>query len=112
MDKKMIQLRSGLYPCREVLSRGPPEVTKRCRRCGADIESLAHIVQWCRCTKKRRIGRHNDVQNLLVKAMSKARDWKILETPRIINSRGKAWLPDLIFYNTVEDRAVVVNVTI
>ena len=52
-------------------SNNSSATTKSCRRCGAEIESLSHVLNSCKSHSRLWIKRHNSVLNLLVELVKK-----------------------------------------
>ena len=82
-------------------------IPSECRKYGAELENLPHILGQCVNTKSRRIKRHDDIKDFIKKKVAK--NWQILDEPRL-HLQGKLLKPDLVLVN--ETGALVVDVTV
>ncbi|BES87387.1 Reverse transcriptase (RNA-dependent DNA polymerase) [Nesidiocoris tenuis] len=88
-------LRIGSLPTRVRTTRGREVRDAKCRACGANAETLAHIVQICPRTHGGRVLRHNAIVNTLEGAL-KTQGWKVeTERPYTLPS-GQVLKPDIV----------------
>ncbi|RLV62413.1 hypothetical protein DV515_00019342, partial [Chloebia gouldiae] len=105
-----LQLRANVYPTREFLARGRQEALVRsCRHCGADYETVAHIVGNCPITQEARIKRHNAICEILSQE-AKKEGWTVFHEPHLRDENNELFKPDLIMVKGL--KAYVVDVTV
>ncbi|VDN15476.1 unnamed protein product [Dibothriocephalus latus] len=103
-----IQLRAGVLSTKARGNRRTGSGDVLCRgQCG-QRETLIHILQCCRVTQTARLGRHNNVMNLLRERLAKIHPSVLLE-PRIPEG-SKFCKPDIILLN--ESSATVIDVAV
>lgn len=80
-----------------------------CRLCGSEKETMMHIICRCKRMKANRIARHNKVCNLLAEVGVEF-GWDVEKEMRLVSSKGKVGVPDLVFRQGKE--AIILDVTV
>jgi hypothetical protein len=104
-----LRLRSGMKGDRVVLLTVTPQHSVLCRRCGSQLETLAHVLGQCSHTKTKRIGRHNDIRDFVATRIANNDGAHVIEEPTIRTSSGPL-KPDLVVIH--QTRVHVVDVTV
>ncbi|CAK9834364.1 Retrovirus-related Pol polyprotein from type-1 retrotransposable element R2 (Fragment) [Anthophora retusa] len=102
-----IRLRTNTVGTKVVLSQIKPSADIMCRRCHLKSETLGHILGQCIETKPKRIKRHNDICELLVKQLSKT---GIVYSEAKIQGNGELKKPDIIYKN--DNKLAIIDVTV
>jgi hypothetical protein len=89
-------------------STNPRALSKSCRRCGEEVESLSHVLNHCLPHRDRWMAKHNHaVQKLAEVARSKLPNATIT-TDRAVDDSGLR--PDLVVVDEAKKRALVLDV--
>jgi hypothetical protein len=102
-------MRSGTTGDRVTLNSLIPQARVACRRCGAQLETLAHVLGQCTHTESMVIKRHDSIRNFVSSTAARKLETKILEEPSIKTPEG-ILKPDLIILH--QKRVHVVDVTV
>jgi hypothetical protein len=82
-----------------------------CRRCGAQHDTLGHILGLCTSTKVQRIDRHDEIKNLIAdEATKKDKETAVTLEPTIRTPASGNLKPDLVVQS--QGRVFVVDVTV
>jgi hypothetical protein len=82
-----------------------------CRRCGAQHDTLGHILGLCTSTKVQRIDRHDEIKNLIAdEATKKDKETAVTVEPTIRTPAIGNLKPDLVVQS--QGRVFVVDVTV
>jgi ribosomal protein L37E len=76
------------------LQKVNPQTTITCRRCGSQLETLAHVLGQCTHTKTKRIHRH-DIRDFVATQTAKCDGVQVIEEPSVATSTGTL-KPDLV----------------
>jgi hypothetical protein len=105
-----LRMRGGTTSDRVTLNKAIPQATQKCRKCKDCVETLAHILGQCTHTKKRRIGRHNEIRDFLAKKLAnKDEEIQVIEEASIETPAGTL-KPDLVVVH--QGRVQVIDVTV
>ncbi|CAD6208073.1 GSCOCG00012713001-RA-CDS, partial [Cotesia congregata] len=102
-----IRLRTNTMGTRVVLAQTRPTVDVRCRRCGMQPETLAHIIGACTHTKPARIRRHDEIKNLVAKKL--AENGHVYQEMSV-NEFGELKRPDIVYVKN--GKVYVLDITV
>jgi hypothetical protein len=89
-------------------------LSRRCRKCGAESESLAHVLNHCRVHSAFWRKRHDGVQALLVEQIAKLNPKAIIKVdekfPHVKSQSGGDLRPDIIIEFPDEKKVVIVDI--
>jgi hypothetical protein len=104
-----LRLRSGTTGDRVTLNTFVPQTSVACRRCGAQLETLAHVLGQCSHMKGLVIKRHDSIRNFISSTTAKRDETKVIEEATISTPAGTL-KPDLVIIH--QQRVHVVDVTV
>jgi hypothetical protein len=106
-----LRLRANVAGDRVALNRAVPQANLMCRRCGAQLETLGHILGICTSTKVQRIDRHDEINNLIADEITKKdKEAAVTLEPTIRTPASGNLKPDLVVQS--QGRVFVVDVTV
>jgi hypothetical protein len=104
-----LRLRNGTNGDRVTLHKAVAQPSVRCRRCDAQLETLAHVLGQCTHMKGLVIRRHNSIRDFISKTTAHKDGYMVTEEPSIITAEGTL-KPDLVVIH--QKRVHVVDVTV
>ena len=81
-----------------------------CRICHESPETLGHILGQCTANKRARIHRHNEIANIVTKALIQ-QGWAVIVEPRLEDNASKKF-PDIVAYNYSLKEVRIYDVTV
>jgi hypothetical protein len=90
-----LRLRSGTTADSATLKKVIPQSSVTCRRCGAQLKPLAHVLGQCTHMKKMVTNRHNSIRDFISSETARKNVYKIFEEPSNGTSDGTL-KPDLV----------------
>jgi hypothetical protein len=104
-----LRLRSGTTGDRVTLNTIVPQTSVACRRCGAQLETLAHVLGQCSHMKSIIIKRHYSISYFVSSVTARRDEVRVIEEPTI-ETPGGTLKPDLVIIH--QKRVHVVDVTV
>jgi hypothetical protein len=106
-----LRLRANVAGDRVALNGAVPQANLMCRRWGAQLETLGHILGICTSTKVQRIDRHDEINNLIADEITKKdKEAAVTLEPTIRTPASGNLKPDLVVQS--QGRVFVVDVTV
>jgi hypothetical protein len=107
----IFKARLSLTPCNSINHRGLPT---NCRKCGADIESLAHVLNHCTVHSRFWRLRHDSIQTLLADELLRRHpSAKITinkKFPHVVSDAGTDLRPDIIIDFPTEKKVHIIDI--
>lgn len=102
-----LKMRTNTFGNKTTLSRAKMTDNVSCRKCGAQPETLGHIIGGCISVKPMRIRRHDEIKDLIAKIAG--RSCAVFPEPTV-RVEGNLLKPDLVIKN--QEKLIVVDVTV
>jgi hypothetical protein len=106
-----LKMRANVAADRASLSRAKLRDDINCRKCRVLKETPGHIIGQCASTKKERIGRHDEIKDLILKKIvENDKEAVVTREPTLLSPQGGVLKPDLVVKN--QEGVFVVDITV
>jgi hypothetical protein len=106
----IFKARTNQCPVRGICGKPVPD--KRCRRCGAEKETLAHVLTLCPPSMVTNItARHEMVVDFTIADLSGTEFAEHIKVDRVCQEAGRTLRPDIVAINENTKRALILDAT-
>jgi hypothetical protein len=104
-----IKMTANVAPVRVL--HGRSENGNRCRRCDSEIETLGHVLGFCKHGELLRNTRHHSIRTAIAKELQE-KGWEVTEEVHCISTNGSTRRVDILAINPNDRKSYILDPTI